>query len=159
MHDASNDGEDLFDDNFENFTVEERIRLAIIALDTSESGLSERKAAAYYRVPRATLQNRRKGIPTRVQGHAHERNLTPAQESVLTECVKVRIERVFLSYILSDCFKVMGRRGIPLDLTVIGQYASEIAGRPVGATWARRFKERNPGLKVMCDSVFEFMPQ
>lgn len=42
----------------------------------------------------------------------------------------------------------MGRRGFPLTLALIGDYASEIHGTPVGYTWPKRFKKRHPDLKV-----------
>lgn len=49
----------------------------------------------------------------------------------------------------------MGRRGFPLSLPTIGAYASEIVGAPVGATWPKRFMERNPDLKVKWASKLE----
>ncbi|KAJ7784964.1 hypothetical protein DFH07DRAFT_726515 [Mycena maculata] len=49
----------------------------------------------------------------------------------------------------------MGERGIPLSLATINDYASELAGGPVGVNWAKRFKERHPDLKVKWTSSLE----
>ncbi|KAF7335885.1 hypothetical protein MSAN_02325500 [Mycena sanguinolenta] len=57
--------------------------------------------------------------------------------------------------VLKEWVKVVARRGFPLALATIGDYASEIAGAPVGETWPRRFKERNPDLKVKWASSLE----
>ncbi|KAF7335093.1 DDE-domain-containing protein [Mycena venus] len=132
---------DIADDDLELLSQEERIQLAIATINKAEiSGrrISERAAAIYFRVPRATLQDRRRGVLTRVQGHAHERALSSAQEDVLAEWVKV-----------------VGRCGFPLSLETIGGYASKICGRPVGENWPQRFKERHPDLKVKWTSSLE----
>lgn len=72
----------------ENLTQEQRLQLAITAI--ANKVMSERAAAKYYAVPRSTLQDRRHGVPTRVEAHASERLLGVHQEGVLKEWVKVR---------------------------------------------------------------------
>ncbi|KAJ6479063.1 hypothetical protein C8R45DRAFT_832825, partial [Mycena sanguinolenta] len=70
---------------------EERMKLAV---ETTNKGLlSERGAAKYYRVPRATLQSRRQGVLTRVEAHVHERVVSPVQEDVLVGWAEVRVYR------------------------------------------------------------------
>jgi hypothetical protein len=65
---------------------------------------------------------------------------------VLNEWVKVRVQVPFFFH--SNNFKVMGKRGFPLTLDVIGTYTSKITGASVSATWAKHFKECNLDLKV-----------
>ncbi|KAJ7722235.1 hypothetical protein DFH07DRAFT_783913 [Mycena maculata] len=127
--DESDDEDELCDDELEHLTHEERVQLALTAIRTSV--MSQRKACLYYRVTRGTVQNRAKGIPTRTEGHAHERKVSEAKESILKEWVKV-----------------LGARGMPLSLQTIADYATELAGEDVGVNWAKGFKERHPDLKV-----------
>jgi hypothetical protein len=75
------------DDDISNLPQEKRIQLAVAA--TQAKLMSERKAAAYYGVPRTTVQRRAQGILTRKDAHIHERSLTPAQEDILAEWIKV----------------------------------------------------------------------
>lgn len=99
--------------------------------DVNQQIYSINKAAEVYCVPRSTLQTRLRGVRTRREAHEHQQLLSPAQENILVEWVKI-----------------MGRRGVPLSLTTTAEYASDIAGRPVGETWPRRFRQRHPDLRV-----------
>ena len=46
-----------------NYSQEDRIILAIEAIRSSRKKLSQRRAAAMYRIPQQTLNNRMKGVP------------------------------------------------------------------------------------------------
>ncbi|KAJ7758862.1 hypothetical protein DFH07DRAFT_692194, partial [Mycena maculata] len=51
---------------------------------------------------------------------------------------------------------IMGRRGLPLSLETIGNYAADIVGAPLGETWPRRFKDRhNNTLRVRWTHALE----
>jgi hypothetical protein len=39
--------------------------------------------------------------------------------------------------------KVQGQRAIPMDYALIGEYAADMAGHPLGATWPKRFVKRH----------------
>lgn len=130
--------------NLTDLTQARRMDLALAALIASGTkpnglpNLSIRNTATLYQVPRSTLTDRWNGTPTRKEGHAHELLLTPAQEEVLVDWVKV-----------------MGRRGIPLTATAITDYVADIVGHAVGESWVRRFKARHPELKVKWSSTLE----
>jgi hypothetical protein len=130
--------------NLTDLTQARRMELALAALIASGTkpnglpNLSIRNTATLYQVPRSTLTDRWNGTPTRKEGHAHELLLTPAQEEVLVDWVKV-----------------MGRRGIPLTATAITDYVADIVGHAVGESWVRRFKARHPELKVKWSSTLE----
>lgn len=117
---ASSDADEL-----DNLSKEERIEHAITAIHQAGGDLSLRKAAKAYNVPHSTLQARFDGRKSRVESHAHEQNLSPAQEQILVDWVKVQ-----------------GQRGIPLSLASVTDYASDIAGKPMGDSWIRRFRSR-----------------
>lgn len=123
---------------------EERIQLAIKAINNSSRkpdgtpSLSARQAALAFNIPRSTLTDRLNGKPTRSEAHAHEQALTPVQEEVLVEWIKV-----------------MGRRGIPLTATTLREHASDIAGYEIGESWIERFKKRHPDLKVKWTQTLE----
>ncbi|KAJ7723196.1 hypothetical protein DFH07DRAFT_783653 [Mycena maculata] len=61
------------------------------------------------------------------EAHAHQHKLSEAKENILKEWIK---------------------RGIPLSLETIANYASELAREDIG-------KERNPDLKVKCTTDLE----
>ncbi|KAJ6549578.1 hypothetical protein DFH09DRAFT_1501894, partial [Mycena vulgaris] len=105
-------------------------------------------------VPRTTVQDRMNGALTRVDAHAHERRLTDVQEDVLAEWIKVWISYLH-SFQLSDADQSLAKRGLPLSLTPIGDYAAEIFGSPLGVTWPVRFKKRHPDLKVKWTTALE----
>jgi hypothetical protein len=128
-----------------DLTQVQRMELALAALVASGTkpnghpNLSIRQTAILYEVPRSTLTDRWNGTLTRKEGHAHELLLTPAQEEVLV-----------------DWIKVMGHRGIPLTATAITDYVTHIVGQ-VGESWVRHFKARHPelNLKVKWSSTLE----
>ena len=114
---------------------------ALIASGTKPNGLpnlSIQNTATLYQVPRSTLTNQWNGTPTWKEGHTHELLLTPAQEEVLVDWVKV-----------------MGRRGIPLTATAITDYVNDIVGHAFGESWVRHFKACHPELKVKWSSTLE----
>ncbi|KAF7367161.1 DDE-domain-containing protein [Mycena sanguinolenta] len=127
---------DIADVDLNLLSVEERMQLAIKTMD--KTGMPERPAAKYFRVPRATLQSRRQGVLPRVEAHAHERVVSVVQEQVLVEWIKI-----------------VGRRGFPLSLETVGAYASAICGTTVGKSWPERFKARHPDLKVKWTTSLE----
>lgn len=108
------------------------------AIHQAGGDLSLRKAVKAYNVPRSTLQARFDGRKSRVESHAHEQNLSPAQEQILVDWVKVQ-----------------GQRGIPLSLASVTDYASDIAGKPMGDSWIRRFRSRHPDLSLKMTSSLE----
>ena len=81
--------------NIDSLSQEERIQLAIKAVIDSgltwngRTKLSVRQAASTFKVPRSTLRDCCNGWKTRHEGHVHEQNLTPLQEVVVVEWVKV----------------------------------------------------------------------
>ena len=127
-----------------SLTQEERIQLALKAIVTSgvhasgRTKLSVRQAAVTFNVPRSTLQDRFNGWKTRHEGHAHEQNLTPAQEDIVVEWVKV-----------------LGQRGVPLTQATLRDCASDICGKPIGETWPKRFIARHPDIKVKWTTSLE----
>jgi hypothetical protein len=130
--------------DIDSLTQEERMQLAIKAITasgTTPSGrtkLSVRQAATAFYVPHSTLQDRYNGRKTRKEAHAHEQNLTPAQEDIVIEWVKV-----------------MGHRGVPLTQATLRDHASAICGKPIGETWPKRFIARHPDLKVKWTTSLE----
>jgi len=118
---------------------ETRIQAAIKAVydsgfkpgSTTVYQLSFRKAAIDFKVPRPTLQNRFNGMPTRKQARVKQQILSPGQEDVL-----------------ADWAREMGRRGLPIDSTVMIDHASDIVGKPVGRSWLDGFRSRHPDLKL-----------
>jgi len=71
------------------------------------------------------------GGKSRHEAHVEAQLLTPAQEEVLVEWIKVQ-----------------GRRGVPMTYTSVGHAAAEILGKPVGEIWPKRFRKRHPDLKM-----------
>ena len=96
------------------------------------------KAASLYNVPRSTLGDRLKGVPTRAEAHADQRALSAAEEEIIVEWAKV-----------------LGRRGVPMTYSTLIKYASEISGRHVGESWPKRFLAWHPDLKVKATSSLE----
>jgi hypothetical protein len=123
---------------------ESRIKLAIDAINTAgykqngDRKLSTRMAAGIYHVPRSTLGDRMKGLRTRAEAHVDQQNLSPAEEEVLVKWAKV-----------------LGRRGVPLTHSTLTTYASEIFGKPIGESWAKRFIARHADLKVKATTSLE----
>jgi helix-turn-helix, Psq domain/Tc5 transposase DNA-binding domain len=100
--------------------------------------LSLRSAAQMYDVPKTTLTARFNGRHTRSEAHAGQQKLTPPQEEILKEWIKV-----------------LGKRGVPLDLSAVANRASIIAGGEVGVNWARRFRKRHPDMKANWTTALE----
>ncbi|KAJ7031848.1 DDE superfamily endonuclease-domain-containing protein [Mycena alexandri] len=50
--------------------------------------------------------------------------------------------------VLKKWIGVMAKRGVPLTLTAVAEYASSILGEDVPVSWARAFRARHPGLKA-----------
>jgi hypothetical protein len=115
---------------------EERIQLAIDAI--ADTGLSMRKAADTYAVPRTTLRSRMNGLRTRAEAHIEQQTLSPAEEDVLVKWAKVQ-----------------GRRGIPMTYSTLTKYASEISGTLIGESWPKRFLARHKDLKVKATTGLE----
>lgn len=92
-HSVSPVDADDADDDIKDLPQEKRIQLAVAA--TQAKLMSERKAAIYYGVSRTTVQRRSQGILARKEAHIHQRRLTPAQDDVLAEWIKVRICSLF----------------------------------------------------------------
>lgn len=86
---------DALADDFDlmSLSQEDRIQRAITAISRyAETGVkySIRRAAIDYDVPRSTLQDRYNGRLTRVQAHGSQQKLSPAQENILVEWIKVQ---------------------------------------------------------------------
>ncbi|KAF7311430.1 DDE-domain-containing protein [Mycena kentingensis (nom. inval.)] len=79
----------------------------------------------------ATLKRRINGVPTRSDGHEHERKVSSTAEAVLKEMLKT-----------------LAHRGTPVTPNFVNDYASVLAGAPVGETYAKRFLARHPDLAV-----------
>ncbi|CAK5283406.1 unnamed protein product [Mycena citricolor] len=136
---------ELNDADLKSLLLYDRQQLAIAAI---KRGTSQREACALYRVNRATVANRIKGMPTREQAHVKERAVSPAQEEIFVEFIKV-CDCCFYSECELKSSKVLGHRGIPLTVEMINAYAGQIAGKELGKTWGRRFLVRHKdALKV-----------
>ncbi|KAF8824188.1 hypothetical protein HHX47_DHR8000488 [Lentinula edodes] len=110
---------------------EERLKLAVTAYLNSNGKLSVRGVAKAYDISHTTLQRRIEGGVSRAEAHAHEQNLSPAQEGILVEWIKVQ-----------------GHRGVPLSLASVADYASDIAGKAMGKNWLDRFRTHHPELSL-----------
>lgn len=100
--------------------------------------LSLRAAAKQYNVSYSTLTARWNGRKTCTESHAEQQKLTPPQEKVLT-----------------DWIKVLGKRGIPLSLEAVAERASHIVGEEVSVNWAQGFRTRHPDLKAKWTTSLE----
>ncbi len=93
-----------------------------------------RQASRDFDVPFSTLQGRYNGRKSKTEAHEHQRHFSTAEEQVMV-----------------DWIKLLGRRGIPMTLTVLREFAEGILGHPVGENWAYRFVHiRHTDLKVSC---------
>lgn len=81
--------------NLTLLTQAECMKLALAALVASGTKLDGNpklsiwKIAAKYDIPHSTLTDHWNGTPTHHKGHAHELLLTPAQEEVFVNWIKV----------------------------------------------------------------------
>jgi hypothetical protein len=107
---------------------ETKIQLALAAVVGSgfnnrrQACLSIRAAAEEYGVSRSRLTARYNGRKTRTEARAGQQKLSPPQERVL-----------------SDWIKVVGERRIPVSLGALAAYASTILSEPLSESWAFRF--------------------
>lgn len=120
------------------------IQLAIDAINTAgyklngNQQLSTHKAAGLYQVPRSTLGDCMKGLCIHAEVHINQQKLSLAEEEVLVKWAKV-----------------LGRWGVPLTHSPLTTYVSEILGKPIGKSWAKRFLARHAGLKVKATTSLE----
>lgn len=106
------------------------------ALHAIANGMSQNKAELEYGVPRSTLQNRLKGIPTRQQAHAHEQRLSPTQEDHLAEWI-----------LNQEC---LGKGPTHQQIRIFAGRILDVKGdaKPLGKRWMAGFLRRNPILKT-----------
>ncbi|KAJ4859594.1 tc5 transposase DNA-binding domain-containing protein [Trichoderma breve] len=105
------------------------------ALKDIESGLSQRKAAQRWKVPRATLQKRLSGGVTRRQANEHKQRLSKDKEHHLAQWI-----------LASD------ELGFPPSYQEVRDFAAKVvkAGgddEPLGKAWLDNFLRRNSQLK------------
>lgn len=93
---------------------------------------SLRTAAKDFGVPRSTLTGRWHGAKPKKEAHDHQKHFTPEQESILV-----------------DWIRTLGRRGVPMTLSSLRDFASGALGKPIGENWASRFVSRHPEIKVV----------
>jgi hypothetical protein len=124
--------------------LEERLQLEIEAINdhgfhpNGKPYLSFWQAAKEFRVPKTTLNDCFRGVPDRKEAHASQRKLSVAHEEVLVAWIKE-----------------MGRRGIPLQMQAVKEWASIIAGVEIGDSWVSRFRERHPELRAQWTTGLE----
>ncbi|CAK5273436.1 unnamed protein product [Mycena citricolor] len=112
------DPADFVDTPMEDLDIEVRYELALVSI--REGGMSLRAAAKKYYVPRSTLSRRMNGARSRQDGHEDQQLLTKPTEA-----------------------GVCGQRGMPMSLKTVEDLGTQLAGRPVGRSWAQRFKSRH----------------
>lgn len=106
-------GPDIHLEDLADLDEEGRLKRAVQAILVSRAADNEgpklevRAAARLYDVKRGTLTNRLNGVRPRSEAHAHERMLAGAEEEVLSEWIRS-----------------LGRRGIPVTINVLREYAS-----------------------------------
>lgn len=99
MSSPSNTTDPTIEDLADNFDLmllsqEERIQHALEAIrrkSKAGTSYSVRQASKDYAVPRTTLQDRKNGVPTRNEAHAHRQNLSPAQENILVAWIQAQV--------------------------------------------------------------------
>ncbi|PSR73938.1 hypothetical protein PHLCEN_2v10245 [Hermanssonia centrifuga] len=132
------------DVDLDSLPKEEHIDCALAAVHAEgfktngQLNYSLHAAASDFKIPCSTLTARYNGTKTRKEAHKHEQKLSAEAEEVLVTWIKV-----------------MGRRGVPFTSSIICEYASHIAGTPVGESWIQRFKSRHTDLKVRWTSSLE----
>ncbi|CAK5268608.1 unnamed protein product [Mycena citricolor] len=121
--------QELNPDDFVNTPMEDldmEVRLELAGIVVRDKTMSLRRAAVHYAVPRSTLSRRINGAQTHQDSHENQQLLTKATEAVLIQWIKI-----------------FGERGMPMSLKTVEDYATQLAGRPVGGKWAQRFKNRH----------------
>jgi hypothetical protein len=114
---------------------EGRMTLAINAINKNQFS-SGRNAAGVYKVPRSTLQDRRKGRLPKLGSRAKNRLLLESEESTLISWIYSMERRGFPPYIIDV------RR---MAQTLIDKRGSE-PGKPVGKQWVYKFLKQHPQL-------------
>lgn len=107
------------------------------ALEAIQNGLSQRKAAKRWGIPRSTLQKRLNGSQSRSDANKHLQRLSRQQESHLAEWVLVQ-----------------SNLGLPLTRQQIQEFASRIVkqsgnDQPLGKRWIDGFLRRNPEIRTV----------
>lgn len=107
------------------------------ALEAIQNGVSQRKAAKRWGVPRSTLQKRLNGSKSRSDANEYLQRLSKQQESHLAEWILVQ-----------------SNLGLPLTRQQIKEFASRIvkAGgndQPLGKRWIEGFLRRNPEIRTI----------
>lgn len=91
-----------------------------------------RQASRDFDIPFSTLQGRFRGRKSKTEAHEHQRHFTTAEEQVLV-----------------DWIKTLGRRGVPMTLSTLREFAEGMLGHSVGENWAYQFVHiRHTDLKV-----------
>ncbi|KAF4808752.1 hypothetical protein CGCTS75_v014793 [Colletotrichum tropicale] len=106
------------------------------AVEAISNGMSLRKAAHEYGIPRTTLQYRLHGTQGRAAAFADLQRLSPAQEAKLAEWVRIQ-----------------HALGLPPSHQQVKEFAGRILHamgdtQPVGRGWVQAFIRRNPSVKV-----------
>jgi hypothetical protein len=121
---------------------EAQIQLALQALK-QDANLSQRRAAAIYRVPQKTLSDRHTGRPSRADSIANSRKLDNNEEEVIIKHVLELDARGF-SPRLSDV------------ATMANSLRAERNLGPVGVNWPSTFVKRHPELKVKFNRKYDY---
>jgi hypothetical protein len=119
--------------DLELLSREDRIILAIQAIK-SDATISQRRAAAIYDVPRATLHDRRAKSTSRRDSHPNSSKLTRHEEETIIQNIKKLDARGFaptLSYVREMAIQLLAAR----------------AGGEVGEKWARNLVKRKSEIK------------
>ena len=121
---------------------ERQILLALQALQ-QDATLSQRRAAAIYRVPQKTLSDRRAGRPSRADSMPKSRSLTTTEEQVI------------VGYILE-----LDARGFSPRLAAIADMANSLRAERgighVGLNWPSTFVKRQPELVVKFNRKYAY---
>ena len=119
--------------DLESLPNEDKILLAIKALN-SDTTLSERRAAAVYRVSRRTLRDRRAKTASRRDTHPNSSKLSRHEEDTIVQYIRKLDARGFaptLSYVREMANQLLAARG----------------GNQVGEKWARNLVRQKPEIK------------
>jgi plasmid maintenance system antidote protein VapI len=107
------------------------------ALEAIQNGISQRKAAKRWGIPRSTLQKRLNGSQSRSDANEYLQRLSRQQESHLAEWILVQ-----------------NNLGLSLTRQQIKEFASRIVkeggnDRPLGKRWIEGFLRRNPDIRTV----------
>ena len=125
-----------------NALKEAQVQLALQALK-NDATLSQRRAAAIYKVPQSTLSTRRAGRPSRADTMPNSRGLDNNEE------------RVIVDHILE-----LDARGFGPRLADVAAMANSLRAErnlgPVGTNWPSTFVKRQPELKVKFNRRYDY---